>query len=207
MARDGGAGVGAIVGIGLVLVATLVIGAFVARMIGGPASTTTAASEAPKPTVSDHGPPIPAVASSAPRPPLAFNDPENAPRFEHAKTTLEALTKTVGALSTAKDDAAFDDAKRVCAEADKEMVALGGEPHPTVKEVVETAHRLCDYQRPLSALDATIARIKAARKNGGKRPDALCKRAEQVAIEIHAGHYQDDPVMLRSLDELGKVCI
>jgi hypothetical protein len=207
MARDGGAGTGAIVGVGLVLIATLVIGAFVARMISTPQGTVAVASETAKAPPLEPAPPIPASVSPSARPPLTFNDPENAKRFEHAQTTFEALGRTVAAVSTAKDVAAEDEAKRACAAADKEMAALGGEPHPTVKELVDGEHRLCDYQRPLAALDVTLARIQTARKGGGKRPDALCKHAEQIAIEIHAGHYQDDPVVLRSLDALGRACM
>ena len=207
MARDGGAGVGALVGGGLVLVATLVIGALVARMVSSPSGTNTASTESAKPAYTDHGPPISPVASPSSRPPLAFNDKDNAARFDRAKLTVEALATTIAAISKAKEDAAIDGAARACTAAVGEMVALGGEPHPTVRELVEAEHRLCDYQRPLAALDVFLARIKAARKNGGKRPDAVCKRAEAIAIEIRAGHYQDDPVMLRSIDELGKLCI
>ncbi|MEO7091642.1 MAG: hypothetical protein ABI175_00240, partial [Polyangiales bacterium] len=115
MARDGGAGVGAIVGVGLVLVAAIVIGAFVARMLGGP--TNTVASSAPAPTHVDHGPPLSPDAAPSARPPLAFNDPDNAPRFEQTKRTVEALGKTVAAVSGAKDDVAEAEAKRACTAA------------------------------------------------------------------------------------------
>ena len=205
MAGEGGAGVGTIVGVGLVLLATVVIGAFVARMVGEPPSTTTE-SHAPPPPV-ERPPAIPAITASTPRPPLAFNDPDNAARFTHAQATVDALAVTVGAVTAAKDDTAATDAKAACSKADQEMVPLVAEPHPTVKDLVAKEHRLCEYQRPLAALDAMVTRIRAARKKSGARPDALCKAAEAIAIEIQGGHYQDDPTMLASLDEVGKLCI
>lgn len=205
MASDGGGGVGTIVGVSLVLVAALVIGAFVARMLGG-APSTSAQSNAPPPATVEHDP-TPAITASTPRPPLAFNDPDNGPRYTHAVATVEALTATVSAVTAAKDDVAADAAKKACKAADAEMVPLVAEPHPTVKDLVAKEHRLCEYQRPLAALDAMITRIAAARKKGGGRPAALCKAAEAIAIEIHGGHYQDDPAMLSSLDEVSKLCI
>jgi len=207
--RSDGAGLGALIGGVLVLVAMLVIGTLTAKMVFGPApkTQTTSAPAASTTAYVDHGPPIDPSASKAPPPPLAFNDPDNAPRFEKAKATIVDLQKAIDALPTG-GDAAANDARKRCAAADPELAKLGGEPHPSVREVVEKAHRLCDYDRPLATLKAQLAAIEAVRKKNPKLlPADLCKKAQATAAEIQAGHYQDDPAMQDAITALGTDCV
>jgi hypothetical protein len=205
--RGDGAGMGALIGGVLVLVAMLVIGSLTAKMLFSPTSHTTSTASASTTTYVDHGPPIDPSASKAPPPPLAFNDADNAPRFEAAKGEVADLQKAVDALP-AGGDAAAETAKKQCVSIDPELAKLGGEPHPTVRELVEKAHRLCDYDRPLAVLKAELAAIEAARKKIPKKaPADLCKKAQSTAAEIAAGHYQDDPAMQDATTTLGKDCL
>lgn len=200
---------GALIGGVLVLVAMLVIGTVMAKMVFSPTSTSTtaAAASTTTPAPIDHGPPIDPSASKAPPPALAFNDPENAGRFEKAKDTVAALQKAVDSILDG-GDAAADMARTWCKNAEPEMAKLSGEPHPSVKELVDKAHRLCDYDRPLRTLKAQLATIEAARKKSPKVvPVDLCKKAQKTAAEIQAGHYQDDPTVQDAITTLAKDCI
>jgi hypothetical protein len=200
---------GALLGGVLILVAMLVIGTMTAKMIFSPTnrSAPTTPASASTTTYVDHGPMIDPSASKAPPPPLAFNDPDNAAHFENAKSALGDLQKAIDALPTG-GDAAAETAKNKCNSIDPELAKLGGEPHPTVKELVEKTHRLCEYDRPLAILEAQLATIEAARKKNPKQtPIDLCKKAQAVAAEIAAGHYQDDPSMQDAITTLGKDCI
>lgn len=213
MARgDSGVGVGALIAGVLVLVAMLVIGSLVARMVSSPGTSNVVATTPPpaSPSYVDHGPPIPPSSSAAPRPPLAFNDKDNEKRFEKAKTTVAAVKVAVDAIgtSTAPGDAAVDAAKKACADADREVAFLGGEPHPTVRELVDSEHRLCEYARPLAALSVVLARIEGARKKSpAARPIVDCQKAQRIAQEIQAGSYQDDPTMVESITKVGQLCL
>jgi len=207
--RSDGAGLGALIGGVLVLVAMLVIGTLTARMIFAPGhgGTTVSTANASTTTYVDHGPPLDPSASKAPPPPLAFNDADNAARFEHAKKTVADLQTAIDALDKG-GDAAVQDARTKCTLADAELAKLNGEPHPTVREVVERGHRLCDYDRPLRTLRAQLAAIEAARKkNPQSAPADLCKKAQSTAAEILQGHYQDDPSMQDAIETLGKDCV
>lgn len=199
---------GALIGGVLVLVAMLVIGTLTAKMVFGPSSSSVATNApASQTTHVDHGPPIDPSASKAPPPPLAFNDPENAARFEKTKGTLETLQKAVDAIPSG-GDASADMARTLCTAATPELAKLGGEPHPTVQELVEKEHRLCDYERPLRTLRAQLAAIEAVRKKNPKKiPADLCKKAQTTAAEIQAGHYQDDPTMQDAITSLGTDCV
>jgi hypothetical protein len=208
--KGDGAGLGALIGGVLVLVAMLVIGTLTAKMVFSPGSrsgSTTSAPAASTTTYVDHGPPIDPSASKGPPPPLAFNDADNAARFEKAKGSVADLQTAVDAIPTG-GDAAATNAQKKCGDLDPELAKLGGEPHPTVRELVEKAHRLCEYDRPLKVLQTQLATIEAARKKNPKQtPLDLCKKAQVTAAEITAGHYQDDPAMQDAITTLGKDCI
>src|SRR5438105_15025037 len=114
--RSDGVGMGALIGGVLVLVAMLVIGTLTAKMIFSPTTRTGTSSPASGSTTAyvDHGPPIDPSASKAPPPPLAFNDPDNAARFENAKATVADLQTAIDALAKG-GDAAADAARKKCA--------------------------------------------------------------------------------------------
>ena len=207
--RSDGAGMGALLGGVLVLVAMLVIGTLTARMIFAPTSRTSGATPASQSTTAyvDHGPPLDPSASKAPPPPLAFNDADNAARFEKMKGSVADLQAAIDVLPTG-GDAAADIARKKCTDVDPELAKLGGEPHPDVRALVEKAHRLCEYDRPLKVLLTQTAAIEAARKkNPKKTPLDLCKKAQGTAAEIAAGHYQDDPAMQDAITKLGEDCV
>lgn len=204
MARSTGPGVGALLGGVLVLIAMLVIGSLVARMAFGPAPvTTTAASSSPPPPPPPNLPPL---ASSAPRPPLAFNDPENQGRFEAAQKSLAELQALPDSIAKGKPEA-IDAARVLCATAMKQASSLEGEPHPTVKELVSRMQRACLYERPLASLRAQMARIAAARKQTGKAPLDQCKAAAATVKEIVDAKYDDDETMAAELAKLGQLCV
>ncbi|GAC1361661.1 MAG: hypothetical protein NVSMB47_13930 [Polyangiales bacterium] len=203
----GGAGVGAIVGGAMVLLVTIVIGAVMARMLGGRTQTSGGSGSAPREVYVEHGPPIDPSASKSAATPLAFNDPQNAAWFEAAKGTVAGLRVAVDAIPSG-DEFAAEYARKKCIAADPELARLAGEPHPTVRELVDTGHRICDYGRPLSALQAQLARIDAAKKKKpGARPTEPCKKGEGIAAEIAAGHYQDDPAMVDAIGARGQLCL
>jgi hypothetical protein len=208
--RSDGAGMGALIGGVLILVAMLVIGTLTAKMVFAPTNrsgNTSTPTSASTTAYVDHGPMIDPSASKAAPPPLAFNDADNAARFEKAKGSVVDLQTAIDALTTG-GDAAADTARKKCTDLDPELAKLGGEPHPTVRELVEKAHRLCEYDRPLKVLQAQLTTIEAARKKNPKQtPLALCKKAQTTAAEIAAGHYQDDPAMQDAITTLGKDCI
>ncbi len=205
MARTTAPGVGALLGGVLVLIAMLVIGSLVARMVGGPTPVTTAATSAGPPPPPPP-PNIPVVASPAPRPPLAFNDPQNQGRFESAQKSLAELQALPETIAKGNSDS-VDAARAVCTSAMKQASSLEGEPHPTVKELVTRMHRACLYDRPLAALRAQIARIATARKKSGRAPLDLCKAASVTVKEISDAQYGDDDTMVGELAKLGALCV
>src|SRR5262245_34577432 len=137
--RGDRAGMGALLGGVLILVAMLVIGTLTAKMVFSPsghAGTSSAPASSSATAYVDHGPMIDPSASKAAAPPLAFNDADNAARFEKAKGSVADLQAAIDALPTG-GDAAADTARKKCTDLDPELAKLGGEPHPTVRELVE----------------------------------------------------------------------